>query len=166
MADIRTRAGELAGGLRVRMGRSSWGERALIGGSAAVLFALLFLPWLSASCTGGCNGFDFSSSIDGVHGFGWITLLGLLAVVGLWAVRCYPDRVRIPALPLRDSEIYLIAGAVEALGVVLFFFEYHGGVATFLYVSVTPAVGWFLALAGAVATAVGGWLLRAESARR
>ncbi len=146
------------------MRASSRGERALIGGSAAVLVAVLFLPWMSAACDGDCSGFSFGGTLDGVRGWGLLTLLGLLAAIGLWAVRCYPDRVTMPRLPLRDAQIYMVAGAVEAAGVMLFWFEYHSGVSSFLSVSVRPTVGWFLALAGAAATVLGGWLLQSERA--
>ncbi len=134
-----------------------------MGGSAAVLFALLFLPWLTTSCEADCNGFGLDArTIDGVHGWGLLTMLGLLAVVGLWAVRCYPDRVRMPAPPLRDPQVYMVAGALELVGVVLFWFEFHSSVASFVSVGVRPTVGWFLALAGATATLLGGWLLQSE----
>jgi hypothetical protein len=149
-------------GLRARIIASNPGERALVGGSAAVLLALLFLPWMSAGCAGDCNGFGFGGTIDGVHGWGLLTLLGLLGAIGLWAVRSYPDRLRAPALPLRDSQIYMLAGGLELAGVLLFWFEYHGGVYSFLSVSVHPSVGWFLALGGAAATICGGLLLQRE----
>ena len=98
-------------------------------------------------------------------------------LVGLWALRCYPDRVRMPKPPpqlaryplaarvrpfLRDPLIYMAAGGLEVVGVVLFWFEYHGTVATFLDVSVRPSIGWFLALLGAAATTAGGCLLQRE----
>jgi hypothetical protein len=149
-------------GLRARITASNPGERALVGGSAAVLLALLFLPWMSVGCTGDCNGFGFGGTIDGVHGWGLLTLLGLLGAISLWALRSYPDRVRVPALPLRDPQIYMLAGALELAGVLLFWFEYHAGVYSFLSVSVHPAVGWFLALGGAAATICGGLLLQRE----
>jgi hypothetical protein len=160
---LRTRLAALVAGLHARLRRSSWGERALVGGSAAALFALLFLPWLTTSCDADCNGFGLAArTIDGVHGWGLLTLLGLLAVVGLWAVRCYPDRVTMPALPLRDPQVYMLAGALELVGVVLFWFEFHASVASFVSVGVRPTVGWFLAFAGATATLLGGWLLQSE----
>jgi hypothetical protein len=163
MAGIRTRLTTVVAELRARMRRSSRGERALVGGSTAVLLALLFLPWLTTSCSSDCNGFGLDSrSIDGVHGWGLLTLLGLLVVVGLWALRSYPERVRVPYLLLRDPQIYMLAGALELAGVLLFWFEYHGGVNSFLSVSVRPTVGWFLALAGAAATICGGLLLQRE----
>src|ERR1041385_6661034 len=141
---LRARLAELVAGLRARIRRSSRGDRALVGGSTAMLMALLFLPWLTTSCEAGCNGFGLDMrTIDGVHGWGLLTLLGLLAVVGLWAVRCYPDRVRMPALPLRDPQIYMLAGALELTGVVLFWFEFHGSVTSFVSVGVRPTVGWF-----------------------
>lgn len=142
-----------------------------------MLFALLFLPWMTAVCLGSCNGFEFGGDLDGVHGLGLVTLAGLLVVVGLWAYRCYPDRVRMPQLPprlarlrlvvrlrpyLRDPMIYMAAGGIEVAGVVLFWVEYHGTVATFLSVSVRPSIGWFLALLGAAATIAGGYLLQRE----
>ncbi|HEV7467850.1 MAG TPA: hypothetical protein VGP96_16245 [Candidatus Dormibacteraeota bacterium] len=160
---LRTRLAELVAGLRARIRRSSWGERALVGGSAAVLFALLFLPWLTTSCDADCNGFGLAArTIDGVHGWGLLTLVGLLAGVGLWAVRCHPDRVTLPALPLRDPQVYMLAGTLELVGVVLFWFEFHASVASFVSVGVRPTVGWFLAFAGATATLLGGWLLQSE----
>ncbi|HVS44879.1 MAG TPA: hypothetical protein VMU20_21690 [Candidatus Dormibacteraeota bacterium] len=179
MAQIRGRLARVDAELRQRVRASSMGERALVGGSAAVLIALLFLPWMAAVCLGSCNGFDFGGNLDGVHGWGLLTLAGLVAVVGLWAVRCYPDKVRIPQLPprlmrhplvmrvrpyVRDPLVYMVAGGVEVAGVVLFWFEYHGGLATFLDVSVRPSIGWFLALLGAAATIAGGYLLQRENA--
>ncbi|TMD96189.1 MAG: hypothetical protein E6I76_08480 [Chloroflexi bacterium] len=177
VAELRTRMEKVQTGLRRRIRASSTGERALVGGSAAVLVALLFLPWMAAVCLGTCNGFDFGGNLDGVHGWGLLTLTGLLVVVGLWALRCYPDRVRMPKPPpqlaryplaarvrpfLRDPLIYMAAGGLEVVGVVLFWFEYHGTVATFLDVSVRPSIGWFLALLGAAATTAGGCLLQRE----
>jgi hypothetical protein len=146
------------------MRRSSRGERALIGGSIAVLLAL-FLPWLSTSCAGGCGGTDLGGSIDGVHGLGLVTLLGLLLVIGLWSVRSNPDRVRIPALPLTDPRIYMLCGALEVTGVVLCWLEYRSAASSFLTVTVHPSVGWFLALAGAVSTICGGLLFEGERSR-
>jgi hypothetical protein len=177
VAGFRARLDKVQAGLRQRIRASSLGERALVGGSAAVLFALLFLPWMTAVCLGSCSGFDFGGDLDGVHGWGLLTLAGLLAVVGLWALRCYPDRVKLPQLPprvlrhplvmrlrphLRDPLIYMAAGGVEVAGVVLFWIEYHGSVATFLSVSVRPSIGWFLALLGAAATIAGGYLLERQ----
>jgi hypothetical protein len=182
VAGLRARLDRVHAGLRHRIRASSLGERALIGGSAAVLVALLFLPWMTADCLGTCNGFDFGGDVDGGHGWGLLTLAGLLVVVGLWALRCYPDRVRMPRLPsrllplmrhpgavrlrrhLRDPLVYMIAGGTEVAGVVLFWFEYHGNLATFLSVSVRPSIGWFLALLGAAATIAGGYLLERERA--
>ncbi|HEX6492888.1 MAG TPA: hypothetical protein VF112_05220 [Candidatus Dormibacteraeota bacterium] len=177
VAQIRGRLTRVDAELRQRIRASSMGVRALVGGSAAVLIALLFLPWMAAVCLGTCSGFNFGGDLDGVHGWGLLTLAGMLAVVGLWALRCYPDRVRIPPLPprvarhplfirvrpyLRDPLVYMAAGGVEVLGVVLFWFEYHSSVATFLDVSVRPSIGWFLALLGAAATIAGGYLLERE----
>ena len=177
MAGIRSRIARIETGLRQRIRASSLGERALVGGSAAVLVALLFLPWMTAVCLGTCNGFDFGGDLDGVHGWGLLTLLGLLLVVGLWALRCYPDRVQLPPPPrwlvrqpvlarlrarVRDAHVYVLGGAIEVLGVVLFWFEYHRSVDTFLSVSVRPSVGWFLALLGAAATIAGGHQLSRE----
>jgi hypothetical protein len=182
VAGLRARLDRVHAGLRTRIRGSSPGERALVGGSAAVLLALLFLPWMTAVCLGTCNGFDFGGDLDGVHGWGLLTLGGLLAVVGLWALRCYPDRVRLPQLPprlsslsrhrlvvrlrphLRDPLLYMVAGGIEVAGVVLFWFEYHDAVAIFLRVSVRPSIGWFLALLGAAATIAGGYLLQRERA--
>jgi hypothetical protein len=182
VAGLRARLDRVHAGLRQRIRASSLGERALVGGSAAVLFALLFLPWMTAVCLGTCNGFDFGGDLDGVHGWGLLTLAGLLIVVGLWALRCYPERVRLTQPParlsslarhrlvvrlrphLRDPLIYMVAGAIEIAGVVLFWFEYHGTLATFLSVSVRPSIGWFLALLGAAATIAGGYLLQRERA--
>jgi energy-converting hydrogenase Eha subunit E len=178
IAGLRSRLARADAGLRQRIRASSLGERALIGGSTALLLAL-FLPWMSVGCLGSCNGFEFSGDVDGAHGWGLVTLAGLLVVVGLWALRCYPDRVQLPKLPprvvrlrlvswvlprLRDPLVYMIAGGLEAVGVVLYWFEYHGTVATFLSVSVRPSVGWFLALIGAAATIAGASLLQRERA--
>jgi hypothetical protein len=176
VSEIRTRFDKAQAGLRLRIRASSMGVRALVGGSAAVIVAL-FLPWMAAVCLGTCNGFDFGGNLDGAHGCGLLTLAGMLVAVGLWALRCYPDRVRVPQLPprlsrhplvarirphLSDPVIYMVAGGVEVLGVVLFWFEYHGGVYTFLDVSVRPSIGWFLALLGSAATIAGGYLLQRE----
>jgi hypothetical protein len=157
-AGIRTHAADLRGQLR----RMSNGERAILGGSLVALIATLFLPWMTGSCAGSCGGISFGASLDGLHGWGLLALVALLAVACLRLVRTFPHIVRMPALPLTDSEIYMVAGAVEVLAVVLFWVEYHDTFGDYLTLSVSPGVGWFLALVGGVATTAGGWLLRKQ----
>lgn len=149
------------------MRRSSPGEKALIGGTSAVLLAM-FLPWMSTSCAGGCSGTNLGGSIDGVHGLGLVSLLGLLGVIALWSVRSYADRLtfKVPDLRLSDPRIYMLGGGLEVAGTLLAWIEYHSADSSFLTVSVHPSVGWFLAIAGGVATICGGLILETEGVRR
>jgi len=157
-ADIRAHAKDL----RAQLRRMSNGERAVLGGSLVALVATLFLPWVTASCAGSCGGISFGASLDGMHGFGLLALAALLVVAGLRLARTVPHVIHLPRLPLTDPEIYMVAGAVEVLSVLLFWVQYHNTLGDYLTLSEAPGVGWFLALIGGVATAAGGCMLRAR----
>jgi hypothetical protein len=137
------------------------GDRVIVAGSIVLLVAILALPWIGASCSApACGG--LSAGISGAHGWGWLTLLALVAVIALFTVRELVPDAQLPELPLRDPQLYMVLGAVEALGVLLFWVEYHDSFISVLGVSVGLAVGWFVALAGAVLTIVGGYLASSE----
>jgi hypothetical protein len=149
-----------------RLRAMSRGELAVVGGSTALLAAMLLLPWITTGCSvSGCGALD-AGSLDGLHGWGWLAFLALAAVATLRFLRTSPGGLRLPPLPLGDPEIYLAAGIVETVAVLLYWIEYRDSVDSFLVVTAGVGPGWVLALAGGVATAVGGRLLRVGAPAR
>ncbi len=154
--------------LRQMVSRLSPGERVIGAASVVVLLGLL-LNWISISCSGAfCGGAGGGAS--GFHGWGWLTFLALVGVAGLLvARRLLAGTVRLPDLPAPDPVLYMAGGALEILGCLLFWVEYHdafvstggGGVVS---VSSGLGFGWFLALLGGVATVVGGYMANTAAA--
>ncbi len=70
-------------------------------GAAIALIAML-LPWQTYSFGGGFGGFGRGGSINGFRGWGWISLLGLLAVVAAALMgdktKAYDETSRVVAL--------------------------------------------------------------------
>lgn len=132
------------------------GDKALAGGSIVVLIAM-FLPWY------GWDSGYFSASIDGFNSWGWLTFLGLLAVVAYFVIRNFlTESVKLPEMPVTDAQAYMIGGGVEVLGVVLFWLVSHQeGV---LLGNLGVRFGLFVALIGGIATVAGGYLKQSEPA--
>lgn len=137
-------------------------EELVIAAGSLVLLVALFLDWTKASCSGAfCNG--SLSGLSGFHGWGWLSFLALIAVAGLLASRrLLPGIVELPELPASDSVIYMAGGALEIVGALLFWVEYHdsfvttgSGVQTFSY---GLGFAWFLALLAGIVTLIGGYL--------
>jgi glucan phosphoethanolaminetransferase (alkaline phosphatase superfamily) len=144
------------------------GEKAILGGSLVVLIAM-FLPWygwdfnLGNSILG--TTLNNSESVSGFHSWGWITFLGLLFVVALWVVRGpLSDQVELPELPLKDAQLFMIGGAVEVLGALLFWLAYKADSANLPGFSAGVRFGVFVALVGGIITIVGGYLKQSEPA--
>jgi len=138
------------------LAKMSKGDRAIAGGSVIVLVAM-FLPWY------GWDAGPFSASVDGFNSWGILTFLALLVVVALWLVRTFTaDSVDLSGLPVRDAQLYLVGGGVEALGAVLFWLAYHNN--GFGLANLGVRYGTFVALAGGAVTAYGGYLKQSEPA--
>lgn len=140
------------------LGKMSDGEKAIAGGSIIVLISL-FLPWY---------GWDLgpfgSDSVDGFASWGWLTFLALLAVVLFWAARrLFTEQVKLPDMPVSDAAFYMIGGAVEVLGAVLFWLAYHREAVDGI-VSVGVKFGTFVAIVGGAVTLFGGYLEQQRAA--
>ena len=139
------------------LAKMSNGDKAIAAGSVVVLVSL-FLPWY-----GWDAGVFGSASVDGFNSWGILTLIALVAVVAFWVIRAYlADSVKLPDMPVTDDQAYMIGGAVEALGAVLFWLVYHNDNLGLANLGVR--YGIFIALVGGVVTAYGGYLKQSEPA--
>jgi hypothetical protein len=137
-------------------------EEMVIAAGSLVLLVSLFLNWISVSCNGAyCGGAGGGAS--GFRGWGWLSFLAVIGVAGLLvARRLVAEKVELPALPASDSVLYMAGGALEILGCLLFWIEYHNDFvssgAGIVSISSGLGFGWFVALLAGVATVVGGYL--------
>jgi protein-S-isoprenylcysteine O-methyltransferase Ste14 len=126
------------------------GDRAIVGGSAVVLVGL-FLPW---------QGYDLPAlgdSMNGFHGWGLLTVLAWLLLVGLFVTRTYlHEAVTLPRMAVEDPVIYMVGAAVEFLGALAFSFDVPFGWSV--------RFGIFLTMIGALATGAGGYLKQSTRA--
>ena len=142
------------------------GEKALLGGSLLVLIAL-FMPWYGWDVVVNVGGaFPVreanGQSFNGLHSWGWLTVIGFLVVAGLWVIRTYlKDSVQLGDLGVSDAQVYMVGGGVELLGVVLFWVT-AGPDIQLGFGSAGVRFGLFFALVGAVTTVIGGYLLQSE----
>lgn len=127
------------------------GERLVCVG-AAIIFGSLFLPWYGISFT------RLSSSGFDSFGFGAAALLVTAGAAVAAVVRDAGGRP--PARPLRTAELVMVAGAwATLLGVYLFFDRPDRlGAST----NISPRLGTYVAIAGAVLILVSGFRMRAE----
>ncbi len=125
--------------------RVSPGDVVVVVGTLIVL-ASMFLPWWDSGVGATANGF---------HDWGWLTFAGLLFVVVVMVLRAL-DSSRVPQLSVSDEIAFVIGGATEVCGAVVFWAANNrsisGGV---LY-------GVFIAIIGGTTTLTGGWVKRLE----
>jgi len=141
------------------LGKMTNGERSILGGSVIVLISL-FLPWYGWDINLGILG-SSSDSFNGFHSWGWLTVLALVAVVAFWVIRTFmSDDVKLPEMSLEDPVIYMIGGAVEVVGAVLFLVTASPGVGG--YFSAGAKFGVFIAIVGGALTVLGGYLKQSE----
>src|SRR5260370_1253512 len=88
----------------------SGGDRVLVAGTAISLLGLL-LPWWDDGA---------GSSANGLHDWGWVSLVSLLLVATLFSVRNLVPEARRPELSVSDPAAYMIGGVVEMVGAVVF----------------------------------------------
>ena len=149
-------------GIRAMFTRLSTGER-VIGGASVVLLVALFVDWISVSCSGEFCGFGSAGGAGGMHGWGWLTFVGLLGVAALLAGRrVVGGHVTLPELPASDAVLYMAVGGVEVAGCLLFWLQYHGAFTSSGPFSVGLGLGWPLAVAGGAATIAGGYLIHSR----
>jgi hypothetical protein len=140
------------------LSRVTNGDKALAGGSLVVLIAL-FLPWY------GYDAGPVSASVSGFNSWGWLTFLGLLAVIAFWLIRnMFSDSVKLPDMPVTDGVAYMIGGAVEVLGAVIFWLAYHSDSLSGPGFSYGVRFGLFVAIVGGAITIAGGYLKQSEPA--
>lgn len=113
------------------------------GAGCLVLIVSVFLPW---------KGVD-GDNVDGLHGWGLLTLLIAVLTTAFVVARSpfFRNIVTLPKLPVTDALAYIVAGAAEAVTIVLFSGQ-HGA-------PLTTEFGFYLALIAAVLTALGGYLV-------
>ncbi len=147
------------------------GER-VVGVASLVVLIAMFLPWvsLSGSCSGVfCAGGGSTTAVgNGFNSWGLLTFLGLLAVIVYFVVRTFMrESVQLPSMPLSSGQLYMVGGALEVAGVLLFWLGHLSsfGSATFgpYTLSSGLAIGWFLGLLGGAATIFGGFAQRSST---
>ncbi|HEV7677880.1 MAG TPA: hypothetical protein VGQ42_04880 [Candidatus Dormibacteraeota bacterium] len=125
--------------------RLTLGDRIVVGGTLVTLVAML-LPWWDSGLGVTANGF---------HDWGWLTLLALAGVAMLLVVRITAADGG-PRLSVDDDVAYLIGGAAEVLGSVIFWVGNNGRLVGGV------RFGVFVALVGGMVTVIGGWVKRME----
>ena len=148
------------------------GER-VVGVASVVILVGMFLPWvsISGSCSGALcpGGIGNSAGVgNGFNNWGLLTFLALLAVIAYFVVRAFlRDSVQLPTMPLTGGQLYMVGGAVEVVGVLLFWLGHLSsfGSATFGPVTLSTglAIGWFFCLLGGAATIFGGFMQRSAT---
>lgn len=137
---------------REQQGRSSpWlspGRRTVAIGSAVVILSSL-LAWKQTRTVDFSSATIGSASENGLHSWGVLTVLIAVATLAYLIVRS-PRVSRTVAprkLPVTDAAAFAIAGCAEIATIILFSNHFPGG---------SVQLGFFVALAGAAATALGG----------
>jgi hypothetical protein len=144
---VRTAQYGTARGMRQdNLRRLTLGDRIVAGGTLITLLAIL-LPWWDSGQGMTANGF---------HDWGWLTFLALVGVAVLLAVRVAAAEGG-PKLSVADDAAFLIGGATEVLGSVIFWIGNNGRLIGGV------RYGVFVALVGGMATVVGGWVKRMET---
>jgi hypothetical protein len=151
------------GGMLQKLSR---GDQILLGGSLLLLIDSFISAWLHASydcpstVPSGLCGLGSASGETLYHGWGFITFIALLAIIAFFVIRKFlVDQVQLPELPLPDWQIYMALGAVEILGIILFWLEYKQSAdSAFGGYSLTFGWAWFVGLVAAAATIYGGYL--------
>jgi hypothetical protein len=127
--------------------RLSGGDRVLVAGSAMVLLALL-LPWWN-------NG--FGTTANGFHDWGWLSFLSLLLIAALFSVRNLVPESRRPELSVSDPAAYMIGGALEIVGAVVFWLANNSRL------DGSVKYGVFVAVVGGAVTVAGGYVKQMET---
>lgn len=135
------------------------GDQVVLG-SSVLLLIFFFFPWIGVD-TSAFGGISVSATENGLHGWGVLGFIVVLAVIAFALLRMpmLSDSVKLPELPAADWMIFAGAGVVELITVLLYWVEYHsstdiGGVSF----GTSQKYGWYIAIILSVATAVGGYL--------
>jgi hypothetical protein len=127
------------------------GERLVCMGAAGILVSML-LPWYGIRFSGlSSSGFDS-------FGFGAVALLITAGAAVVLVIREAAGRP--PSRPLRSAELVVVAGVWAALLAVYLVFDRPDKLAG--STDISPQLGIFVALAGAVIIVVGGLRMRSE----
>jgi hypothetical protein len=123
----------------------------VIAGSVIVLAIALFLPWFSASVRIG-SGRALSGSADGtqVHGFLWIVLVLVLAILAVLVGRPYLGYLPF-TLPGLRQLLLIGTGLALLLTLIAFLAKPSGGASLGITVSVSWSYGAILGLLAALA---------------
>jgi hypothetical protein len=123
------------------LSRLSRGEK-LVGLGIVLTLVSFVLPWMSAG--GGV------ATLHAFHGAGLLTVLAWLFVVALFVARSpmFRNTLDLPKMPATEAVLFAIGGAVQLVGLLLFYGQSHSGRSI--------QFGFLLALIGAVLTTVAG----------
>jgi len=146
-----------------RVERLSTADRVL-GISSILLLAMMFTEaWLHGGEICGTYGGVTTCTTDagfysnGFNGWGWLTFLSLVAVMALFLARnFFYDLITLPRMPFSDGQLYMGLGAVQLLGLALFWLQYDGDPVGFGW-------AWVIALIAAAGTTLSGYMKQQES---
>lgn len=153
---------------QARMNALSTGDK-VIGAGLLVSLISLFLPWYSVSYSLGSFG-SGTGSVNGFQGVGWIYLLVLLASAVYWAIKVFTPEAE------AFKQVSALGKAPDGSGGIGHWMLFLGaGIIMLLFAAIDvltypstsgpgysagPAWGFFVALIGAIAIAVGGFMAR------
>lgn len=131
-------------------------------GSAIVWILFSFFAW-----TGIDVGFG-SADQNGLHGWGLLGFLVILAVIALVIIRSplLSGQVQLPALPLADWMILGAGGVIALATTLLYWVEYHASVDTGLGSSfgTSQKFGWYVCILASIGVVVGAYLKQNDPA--
>jgi hypothetical protein len=141
------------------------GDLAIAGGLIVALIAI-FLPWYGYSYSYasvlGVNGGTFSASVGGLsYWSGWFFLIFTLIGIALFVMRTFFPTVAMPALPVNDSMVYAVIGALMVVMALLWLVA---GAPSYSEPGFSAGLsfGLIIGIVGAAAVIAGGFLKRSD----
>jgi hypothetical protein len=139
------------------------GDQVVLG-SSVLLLIFYFFPWIGVD-TSAFGGISVSASENGLHGWGVLGFIVVLAVIAFALIRtpALSEAVKLPELPAADWMIFAGAGVLELITTLLYWVEYHsstdiGGVSF----GTSQKYGWYIAIILSIALAAGGYLKQSD----
>ena len=137
----------------------------IVGIASALGFVFTFFTWFTWDCSGLSCGYLSDIGYNGFYSWGYLYFLATLVALVLIVLRVFlAASVKLPALPVKDWELYTGAGAAMVVFALLDYITKPGG-QTYLGLTLggySAGFGWFAALIMAIGVAVGGWMSKAD----